>query len=100
MPTALGRLSTFLALAKAVYVPILRSNGNNVRTVANSNPMLTNAITSRHFRKQMPLPASWMPWTIYWANTRAVYRAAERTRGPLIDVKSASAFSSYQRRTA
>jgi hypothetical protein len=38
---------TFLALAKAVYAPILRCNGNNVRTVADSDPMQTNAITLR-----------------------------------------------------
>ena len=38
---------TFLALAKAVYAPILQSKGNNVRTAANSDPMQMNAITSR-----------------------------------------------------
>ena len=30
-----------------LHAPILRCNGNNVRTVANFDPMLTNAITSR-----------------------------------------------------
>ena len=46
---------TFLALAKAVYAPILRCNGNNVRTVANSDPMQTNAITSRILQNIQPL---------------------------------------------
>jgi hypothetical protein len=36
---------TFLVLAKAVYAPILRCNGNNVRIAANFDPMPTNAIT-------------------------------------------------------
>jgi len=44
---AMDASPTFLALAEAAYAPILRCNVNNVRTVANSDPMQTNAITSR-----------------------------------------------------
>ena len=36
---------TFLVLAKAVYAPVLRRNGNNLRPAANSDPMQTKTIT-------------------------------------------------------
>jgi hypothetical protein len=49
-----------LALAKAVHAPILRSNGNNVRTVANSDPMQTNAITCENTPKHLNIEMFFM----------------------------------------
>ena len=46
---------TFLVLAKAVYAPILRCNGNNVRTAANSDPMQRSAITFENTPKHSPV---------------------------------------------
>ena len=42
---------TSLALAEAAPAPILRCDGNDVRTAANCEPMQTNAITSENTPK-------------------------------------------------